>query len=155
MAQSPTKPVSFGYLLNDVTRHMRRQFDRRATRFDLTRAQWRALKTVAHHEGMSQTMLAELIEMEPIPVGRLIDRLQQAGFVERRADPDDRRCWRLHSTEKARAVVDDMEVVAAELRLEAQRGISRSDMDTFIKVLNHIKNNLTALDGADRKASQS
>jgi DNA-binding MarR family transcriptional regulator len=104
---------------------------------------------------MSQTMLAELIEMEPIPVGRLIDRLQQAGFVERRADPDDRRCWRLHSTEKARAVVDDMEVVAAELRLEAQRGISRSDMDTFIKVLNHIKNNLTALDGADRKASQS
>ncbi len=139
----------FGYLLAHVTRLLRKHFDRRATRFELTRSQWRALKTIGHHEGLSQVDLAELIELEPIPVGRVIDRLQQAGFVERRADPADRRCWRLHLSDKAHAVVDDMEVIAAQLRMESLAGVSDSDFATFNKVLNQIKDNLSALDGAD------
>ena len=91
-----TDKNSFGFLVTDVTRLMRKQFDRRALRFDLTRAQWRALKRVHHAEGITQNELAEFLEMEPIAVGRVIDRLQKAGFIERRADPNDRRVWRLH-----------------------------------------------------------
>ncbi|MGA9341294.1 MAG: MarR family transcriptional regulator [Rhodanobacteraceae bacterium] len=141
--------ISFGYLLNDVTRQFRKHFDRRATRLGLTRAQWRALKAIAHQQGLSQKALAEYLEMEPIPIGRVLDRLVHAGFVERRADPRDRRCWRLHLTAKAHAVVDDMEVIAEQLRSEALAGIKRGDMDQFMRVLTRIKTNLSTLDSAD------
>src|SRR5262245_11078002 len=114
---------SFTTLLVDVPRLMRTQFDRRATRFGLTRAQWRALKRLHRSEGLTQSELAELLEMEPIAVGRVIDRLQEAGFVERRADPKDRRCWRLFVADKAHGVVDDMEQIATELRRDSLRGV--------------------------------
>jgi DNA-binding MarR family transcriptional regulator len=154
MSSAPKPPVGLGYLLNDVTRHMRKHFDRRAVRFGLTRAQWRALKTIEHHEGLSQAELAELIEVEPIPVGRVIDRLQQAGFVERRADPGDRRCWRLHLADKAREVVGDMEIIAGQLRADALSGIPHEDVDTLVDVLNRIKDNLLALDSATDKTDR-
>ena len=119
---STTEKTTFGFLVTDVTRLMRKLFDRRAQRFDLTRAQWRALKRVHHGEGITQNELAEFLEMEPIAVGRVIDRLQKAGFVERRADPSDRRVWRLHLLPKAHAVVDDMDELSSELFRQAQRG---------------------------------
>src|SRR5512142_441145 len=102
-----TEKTTFGYLVTDVTRLMRKHFDRRAVRFNMTRAQWRALKRLHHDEGMRQNELAEFLEMEPIAVGRVIDRLQKAGFVERRADPKDRRAWRLYVTAQAQGVVGD------------------------------------------------
>src|SRR5580698_4060704 len=105
-----TEDISFGYLLNDVTLLFRKHFDRRAVKFGLTRAQWRATKMLYHREGLRQTELAEFLEMEPIAVGRVIDRLQAAGFVERRPDPKDRRAWRLHTTEQAQVIVGDMEL---------------------------------------------
>src|SRR6516162_4233324 len=112
---STTEKTTFGFLVTDVTRLMRKHFDRRALRFNLTRAQWRALKRLHHGEGIRQNELAEFLEMEPIAVGRVIDRLQKAGFIERRADPNDRRVWRLHVLPKAHGVVDDMEQIASEL----------------------------------------
>ena len=96
-----TEDISFGYLLNDITLLFRKHFDRRAVKFGLTRAQWRATKMLYHREGLRQTELAEFLEMEPIAVGRVIDRLQAAGFVERRPDPKDRRAWRLYTTAQA------------------------------------------------------
>jgi DNA-binding MarR family transcriptional regulator len=66
---------TFAYLMQDVTRHLRTHFDRRATQFALTRAQWRALKTIRRNEGMSQTELADFLDMQPIPLGRFIDHL--------------------------------------------------------------------------------
>lgn len=140
------KNPSFGYLLADATRKLRTHFDRRAAAFNLTRSQWRALRALARQEGLSQTALADMIEMEPIPVGRVIDRLEQAGFVERRADPADRRRWCLYLTAKAAEVNDDMEVIVNNMRAECLRGISAADTDTFLKVLNRIKDNLDALD---------
>ncbi len=131
---------------------MRTQFDRRASRLGLTRAQWRAIKTLAHQEGQTQAELAERIELEPIALGRLIDRLQQAGFVERKADPQDRRCWRLHLTRKAHGVADEMEAIADVLRREILAGIAAADITTTIAVLDRIKNNLNALDSAEPKA---
>ena len=139
--------ISFGYLLNDVTLLFRKHFDRRAVKFGLTRAQWRATKMLYYREGLRQTELAELLEMEPIAVGRVIDRLQAAGFVERRPDPKDRRAWRLYVTDQARAVIADMELIAHGLRKDATRGIEVAEMQQAMGVLNRIKENLQALDG--------
>jgi MarR family transcriptional regulator, transcriptional regulator for hemolysin len=144
------------YMLHDVTRQIRKHFDRRATRLELTRAQWRALKATGRHEGLSQSELAEYLDMEAIPVGRVIDRLEKTGFVERRADPADRRRWRLYLTPKAHAIVGEMEVIADELRDDALRGIERDDLDTLMSVLNRIKENLATLDASpeeERKVS--
>jgi MarR family transcriptional regulator for hemolysin len=154
MNQSPDNTLF--YTLHDVTRQIRKHFDRRATRLELTRAQWRALKVTSRHEGLSQSELAEHLDMEAIPVGRVIDRLEKTGFVERRADPADRRRWRLYLTPKALAIVDEMDVIAGELRDDALRGIERDDLDTLLSVLNRIKENLATLDGSpeeERKVS--
>jgi len=152
---SATDKTTFGFLVTDVTRLMRKHFDRRAVRFQMTRAQWRALKRLHYSEGMRQNELAEQLEMEPIAVGRVIDRLQKAGFVERRADPADRRAWRLYLTARAHAVVDDMELISIELFRQAQRGISAADMKTMIGVLSRMKLNLNALDNAGEPAART
>ncbi|MBB6186565.1 MarR family transcriptional regulator [Rhodanobacter sp. MP7CTX1] len=143
-----TEDISFGYLLSDVTLLFRKHFDRRAVKFGLTRAQWRATKVLYHREGLRQTELAEFLEMEPIAVGRVIDRLQAAGFVERRHDPKDRRAWRLHTTEQARVIVDDMELIARDLRKDATVGIDYDELEQALAVINRIKENLLALDQA-------
>jgi MarR family transcriptional regulator, transcriptional regulator for hemolysin len=152
---APTDKNTFGFLVTDVTRLMRKHFDRRAVRFQMTRAQWRALKRLHYSEGMRQNELAEQLEMEPIAVGRVIDRLQNAGFVERRADPADRRAWRLYLTARAHAVVDDMELISNELFRQAQRGISAADMKTMISVLGRMKLNLNALDNVEEPAART
>ena len=144
-----TEDLSFGYLLNDVTLLFRKHFDRRAVKFGLTRAQWRATKMVYHREGLRQTELAEFLEMEPIAVGRVIDRLQAAGFVERRADPKDRRAWRLYTTEQSRVIIDDMELIARELRKDATRGIDYAELEQALAVIGRLKDNLLALEQAE------
>jgi MarR family transcriptional regulator, transcriptional regulator for hemolysin len=141
-----TEDISFGYLLSDVTLLFRKHFDRRAVKFGLTRAQWRATKMLYRREGLRQAELAEFLEMEPIAVGRVIDRLQAAGFVERRPDPKDRRAWRLYTTEQARVIVDDMEGIALELRRDATRGIAPDELREALAVISRIKDNLLALD---------
>ena len=141
-----TEDISFGYLLNDVTLLFRKHFDRRAVKFGLTRAQWRATKMLYHREGLRQTELAEYLEMEPIAVGRVIDRLQAAGFVERRPDPKDRRAWRLYPTEQARGVIADMEDIARGLRRDSTQGIAPEELEQCMAVINRIKENLQALD---------
>jgi DNA-binding MarR family transcriptional regulator len=146
---------SLFYVLHDATRQIRKHFDRRATRLELTRAQWRALKTIGRHEGLSQSELAEHLDMEPIPVGRVIDRLEKTGFVERRADPADRRRWRLYLKPKAHAVVGEMEEIARELREDALRGIPRADLDTLMRALAQMKDNLAALDAANPQRETS
>jgi DNA-binding MarR family transcriptional regulator len=144
--------TAFGFLINDITRMLRKHFDRRAVRFELTRAQWRALKRISYSEGLRQAELAEQLEMEPIAIGRVIDRLEKAGYVERRADPSDRRAWRLHLTARAHAVVDDMEDISTELFRDAQKGISAADMKAVMATLSVMKQNLAALDEPEKKS---
>lgn len=137
---------SFAYCMHDVTRMFRKHFDRRALPYGLTRAQWRALKAIRREQGLSQSELAEILDFEAIAIGRVVDRLQQAGFVERRADPADRRRWRLYLTPKADAVTDDMEELARELRGQSLQGIDAADFAVFQRVLEHIRDNLAAID---------
>jgi MarR family transcriptional regulator, transcriptional regulator for hemolysin len=153
-AMNTSDPRSnFAYPLLDVTRLLRKHFDRRAEPLGLTRAQWRAIKIIHRHPAISQKALAELLEMEPIPVGRVVDRLQQAGFVERRADPADRRVWRLHTRAKALGVLDDMEVIASGLRDETLAGISDAELAACLGVLERMKQNLLALEETPAKNS--
>lgn len=149
-----TEDVSFAYLLHDVTLLFRKHFDRRAVKFGLTRAQWRATKMLHHREGLRQTELAELLEMEPIAVGRVIDRLQAAGFVERRPDPKDRRAWRLYTTEQAQGIIDDMELIARDLRRDASRGVDYDELQQALSVIRRIKENLHALDTGETVPSR-
>ena len=144
---------SLGYQVADLHRLFGRVFDRRVCHLELTRVQWRALKHLGHAEGVTQVELADRLDMEPIALGRVIDRLQKAGFVERRADPADRRVWRLYLLPQSEQVTGPVEEVAAGLRKEANAGISAADLATTLAVLNRVRENLIQLDREDRGES--
>jgi DNA-binding MarR family transcriptional regulator len=135
--------LSFGFLLHDIARLMRKRFDQRARGLGLTRAQWQVLAHLARHEGINQAGLAEILEIEPITLGRLIDRMAEAGWVERRADPRDRRARLLYLTAKARPVFDRMRALGDEVRAEALGGISQDAHDELMATLAAIRNNLS------------
>lgn len=144
---------SLGYQVADITRLLRRVFDRRVAHLGLTRAQWRALKRLERTEGVSQVELADQLEMEPIAVGRVVERLHKAGFVERRADPSDRRVWRLHLLPPSARVNGQVEAVAKTMRQEAYAGISVAELATTLSVLGRVRENLLRLDREDRDDS--
>jgi DNA-binding MarR family transcriptional regulator len=132
-------PNDLPFDLHDVARLMRTRFDQRARSFGMTRAQCVILMKLRCHPGLSQSELAALMEVEPITVARLIDRLEAGGMVERRPDPSDRRMHRLHLKEAADpvlAIIDDYRE-AAVAQLHA--GISPEDWETAHRVLKKIK----------------
>jgi DNA-binding MarR family transcriptional regulator len=142
----------FGYTIADIQRLLRRVFDRRAGDLGLTRAQWMALSRIERAEGLTQTELAQELDMETIAVGRVLDRLQAAGFVERRADPDDRRCWRLYRAPKSDEVMAGMKVIAGQLREEVLAGVDPDDFATTMRVLGKVKETLNKLDREGKTA---
>ena len=101
---------NIGTMLAQVSRLLRRSFDERARGIGVTRPQWQTLSLLSFNSGINQGGLAELLEVEPITLGRMIDRLQDAQLVERRPDPADRRAWRLFLTEKGHALADRVRV---------------------------------------------
>ena|SRR6478735_2649218 len=137
---------NFGYTIADMTRLLRRVFDRRAAQLGLTRAQWRALKLVGRTPGLTQAQLAEELDMEPIAIGRVLDRMQLAGFIERRNDPNDRRCWRLFPVGETPAAMVEMKRIADQLNDEVLEGVSDEDFETVMRVLAAVKVNLHELD---------
>jgi len=141
---------SLGYQVADLHRLFGRVFDRRVAHLELTRVQWRALKHLGHAEGATQVELADRLDMEPIALGRVIDRLQKAGFVERRADPADRRVWRLYLLPQSAQVMGPVETVAHALRKDATAGISAEELANALSVLDRVRDNLTRLDREDR-----
>ncbi|MEO0682967.1 MAG: MarR family transcriptional regulator, partial [Pseudomonadota bacterium] len=88
--------ASVGFLFSDVARLMRAWFDVHARELGLTRSQWRVLVNLAPREGINQRALAEILELDVVTLSRHVDKLEAAGMVERRRDPEDRRAWRLH-----------------------------------------------------------
>lgn len=133
---------SIGFLLNDVSRLLRRNFHRRAEELGLSQAQWRALAYLSLQEGVKQVTLAESLELQPMTVARLIDRLQEAGLVDRLPDPEDRRAFRLHLTAKAQPLIDRMWALAAETREEALAAIDEADKAVLMETLRRVKLNL-------------
>jgi DNA-binding MarR family transcriptional regulator len=134
---------NLGSLIADVSHLMRRAFDDRARGIGVSRPQWRVLTMLRRHEGIHQGGLADLIEVEPITLCRMVDRLQEADLVERRADPSDRRAWRLYLTDKARALLEEMRPLALGLFDEAMAGLSEEDRAALFETLVRVRTNLS------------
>lgn len=131
-------------LLHDVARLLRTRFDQRARSKGMTRAQWVILARVNATPGLSQNELASILEVEPISVGRLIDRLQARGLVERRPDPSDRRIWRLHLLPAAEPVLEEISKARDILGDQLLEGVDSATRTRIVDALLIMKNNLTA-----------
>lgn len=129
-------------LLSDLARMVRTWADARARDHGMTRAQWMILVRLDRQPGMSQNELAALIEVEPITVGRLIDRLERRGMVERQPDPHDRRIWRLHLTEAAQPMLKKIMRARAELNEILTTGLPKKDLEAVVDCLLQMKSNM-------------
>ncbi len=141
MDEHPT----LGFLLKDVTRLYTRRFEERAQALSLTLPQCKALTYLARNEGVSQKRLAELIEIDPMSLVRILDRMEADGWVERRSDPQDRRARSLVVTEKARPIIDLIWQVVGETRAEALAGLSEAERAQLLELLERMHVNLLAL----------
>lgn len=150
MSSKPDPEESVGYLLVDVSRLLRRDFDRRVRPLKLTQAQWRAIGHLAREEGVKQTVLADRLDVKPITAARLIDRMEAAGWVKRCADPDDRRAALLYLTPKVQPILKELRAHADEALEDLMAGVSTADRQTLIKTLSLMKQNLTAAVADDR-----
>ena len=130
-------------LMAQVARLMRRAFDEKARTIGMTRPQWQVISLLAMNEGINQGGLAEMLEVEPITLGRMIDRLQEGNFVERRPDPADRRAWRLHLTDKARGLLELLRPMALETAETAQEGLNAEQRELLVRTLVQMRNNLS------------
>ncbi|HXQ51716.1 MAG TPA: MarR family transcriptional regulator [Stellaceae bacterium] len=133
---------SFGYVLFETARLMSKRFDQRARRLGLTRAQCQVLVLLVKHEGINQAGLAELLELEPISLARCLDRMEQAGWIERRADPTDRRARLLYMSDKAKPVFDGILELGYETRMEALSGLTPRESEHLLDLLQRVRGNL-------------
>ena len=139
---------TIGFLVNDAARLMRRDFERRARSLGLTRAQWQAMFHLARNEGCNQTTLADLLEVEPITLARVIDRLELSGLVQRRADPTDRRARLLFLGERAHPLLEQLRTIGAETREVALAGVSEDERNLLMILLTKMRANLSGRDAA-------
>ncbi len=131
------------FLLHDVARLLRVDADKRARAHGMTRAQWGILIWLDRQPGLSQKELAEILEVEPISVARLIDRLEARGMVERRPDPKDRRIWRLHLCSTAHGVLGEIDHQREQMRAFVTSGLDEATLDTMTEALITMKLTLT------------
>jgi MarR family transcriptional regulator for hemolysin len=137
---SPNRELSF--LVNDLSRTIRTYMDQQARRFGMTRAQWAVLVRVQRVEGLKQNELAGLLDLQPITLTRLIDRLCDNGLLERRNDPNDRRAKRLYLTPAAQPVLDQMARVSEGMMTAALRGTDPNAIAQMASQLRVLKDNL-------------
>ena len=136
---------NFGFLLHDVARLMRAEFDRRSRALQLTRSQWWVLNFVYAYEGATQTELADQCEVERATMGRLLDKLEEKGWVRREADAQDRRIRRVCLTGEVLDLMVTLRGIGAGVRESAMAGIDRDEQDRFVDTLLKIKGNMLAL----------
>jgi DNA-binding MarR family transcriptional regulator len=133
---------TLGFLLHDVARLLRKRFEQNARGSGLTRSQWHVLAYLAQNEGINQSGLADLLEVEPITLCRIVDKLAALGLVERHPDPSDRRVWILRLTPAARPKLTQIRKLGDLTRGEALVGISEADKLRLVKTLQALKANL-------------
>jgi MarR family transcriptional regulator for hemolysin len=136
---SPT----FCFLLHDVARLLKKRLEQLFRGSGLTRSQWQVLTYLAQNEGINQKGLAELLEIEPITLGRIVDKLEAMGLIERHPHPTDRRTWLLHLLEAARPKLEQVCELGDVTRSEALAGVSEDDGQRLLKTLEAMKANLT------------
>lgn len=137
---------NFGLILHDVARLLRTNFDRRVRDLGLTRSQWWVLTHLYREDGLTQTELADLMEIEKPSLGRLLDRLEAKNWIKRGNDPTDRRVNRVYLTVDVKPMVREMRQHASAVRQQALAGLSASQREHFVDTLLQIKENLQESD---------
>jgi MarR family transcriptional regulator, transcriptional regulator for hemolysin len=132
----------FSFMLNDVARMLRTFADHKAAQFGITRAQWVVLARLDRSEGLKQSELAEVLDLQPISLTRLLDKLCESGLIERRADPIDRRAKRLFLTPAARPLLEKLADLGEELMGTALSGVDRESVQHMIEKLGLVRENL-------------
>ena len=132
----------FAFTLNDVARMLRTYADQRAAQFGITRAQWVVLVRLDRSEGLKQSELAEVLDLQPISLTRLLDKLAECGLIERRPDPVDRRAKRLFLTPAARPLLEKLGNLGEDLMATALAGVEPDSVERMIAQLGIVKENL-------------
>ena|SRR3954454_25355341 len=158
-AMRPRNPRrEFAFLISDVGRLLRTHADQRARQFGMTRAQWAVLARLETNEGLKQTELAEILDLQPITLTRLVDRLCANALIERRADPDDRRVKRLYLTPAARPLMDRLADLSHDMMGTVLGGFDLQTIERMIGELSRAKENLKvaiAKKASDKSAAKS
>ena len=131
--------------MHDVSRLRRIVFDEYVKHIGITRSQWWVLVYLARHDGMTQTDLADLLDLGKAALGGLIDRLEESGFIERRADAIDRRAKRIYLTSVGARTVKDMQGMSHEMSERILDGLDESERQQLAQMLTHVKKNLVSL----------
>ena len=132
----------FAFLISDVARLLRTHADQRARAFGMTRAQWAVLARLESNEGLKQSELAEMLDLQPITLTRLVDRLCASGLIERRADANDRRVKRLYLTAQARPLMDRLAALGQDMMGTVLDGFDLATIERMILELSRTKENL-------------
>lgn len=140
--------------IGETAHVLRKAFDRLAVGLGVTRAQWKVLFKLTRTPGLRQVELADMLELEPITLCRIVDRLEEAGLVERSRDPEDRRAWRLHITTKAQPLIEKLQAIGAELVGQAFAGIDPKDIEITRKVLAQARENAARCGAINRASNQ-
>lgn len=143
MPESPDN--HFGYLLHDVARLLRREFDQRIKEFGVTRAQWIALAALLQQDGLTQTELAFMLDMGRAPLGTLVDRLERDGWVTRKPDPEDRRANRIYITKKIDPLLPKLAAVSRDVYQAAVAELPEHEIERVMSTLSRIKANLLSI----------
>jgi DNA-binding MarR family transcriptional regulator len=141
---APVQQTNIVFLTTDIGRLFRKRFDVSARASGVTGPQWRVLAALNFHPGITQAVLASLLDVEAITVGRMIDRLQKAGLVERRPDPADRRAWLLFITPPAQQLLGELQKTAETLMSETLRNFAPEEFEQLVVLLNRLRGNLVA-----------
>lgn len=134
-----------GFALAEVTRLLRLAFDQRMRRVGLTGATWRVLAYLSREDGQTQASLAQRLEISRVAVGEAVDRLERSGHVERRADPEDRRKWRVHLTQASLDLLPDVFTAATELQAECFSGLTDLDVTQLQTLLARLRDRLVEM----------
>lgn len=133
------------FQIAETAHAIRKSFDRRASALGVTRAQWKVLLRLTRMPGLRQVELADMMDVEPITLSRIVDRLEEAGHVERTPDPADRRVWRLQVTEQAKPLIAKLQSVGHELVEDAFEGIENKELEQVRDVLARIRENVSGI----------
>jgi MarR family transcriptional regulator, transcriptional regulator for hemolysin len=143
--------LQFGWLTADTARLLRTVFARRVRDLGLTRAQWLALTRVNRRPGVSQSELADMMEIEKAPAGRIVDRLQEKRWVERRAEPSDRRVNRIYLTAQGARVYAAIQPLADATIHDALSGLTPGEQAHLVALMGKVKTRLSELAAQDAR----
>jgi MarR family transcriptional regulator for hemolysin len=140
----PKQPINreFAFTIMDVARMLRTYADQRARQFGVSRAQWAVLVRIDRSPGLKQSELAEILDLQPITLTRLLDRLADNDLIERKPDPNDRRANRLYVTPAAKPMLDQLNVLGADMMETALEGLDAQTVERTLRQLDTVKDNL-------------